>query len=71
MKYEYTIDELYTMSMLEKPITDLSRTIGANWFGSLEKLSEKSGVNLQTILRAVHGGKVGIGFERRIRRALE
>ena len=71
MKYVYTVEELNTKYMLEKPITELSKTIGGGWFLSLESLSDKSGVKLQTIQRAIHGEPIATWFEKKIRNALE
>lgn len=63
--------ERSTKIMIKKPITELSRLIGQKWFLPLEKLSEKSGVPLQIIKRAVGGDNIRIDNERKICKALE
>lgn len=60
-----------TKAMMETPITDLSRLIGAKWFLPLEELSKKSGVAMRWITQAVRGGKIHPNIEKKIREVLE
>ena len=64
-------DKLTYELMMDTPITDLSRYIGAHWFSSLEKLSQQSGVPYKTILRAVHGETIAGEMEQKLREFLE
>ena len=60
-----------TMLMMEKPITELSRLIGAKWFLPLEELQKKTGVPMRWITQAVRGGKIPAEYEKKIREVLE
>ena len=51
-------EERTTKIMLSKPITELSRLIGMKWFLPIEKLSQRSGVSLRIIYRALAGEKL-------------
>lgn len=64
-------EERETRIMLETPITELSRFIGAKWFLTLEQLAEQSGLPIRTILKAVHGEKIAPFYEKRLRTFLE
>lgn len=64
-------EQACTKRMLEMPITELSKLIGAKWFLPLEKLSEKSNVPLGTIKGAVAGRKILPRHEKRLRELLE
>lgn len=63
--------ERNTRIMLQTPITELSRFIGAKWYLPLEKLSERSGVSYEVIKRALHGETIGVVSERKLREFLE
>jgi hypothetical protein len=71
IKLHDTYDERSTKIMMSKPITELSRYIGQKWFLPLEKLSERSGVAMTVIIKAVHGEKIRSDNERKIREVLD
>jgi hypothetical protein len=56
--------------MMNTPITDLSRYIGAHWYLSLEKLAEQSGLLFKTVTRAVKGETILPRYEKRLREFL-
>ena len=60
-----------TMLMMEKPIAELSRLIGAKWFRPLDELAEKADVPMRWVTQAVRGGKIPPEFERKLREVLE
>ena len=60
-----------TMLMLEKPITELSRLIGAKWFRPLDELAKKADIAMKWVTQAVRGGKIPPEFERKLREVLE
>ena len=64
-------EQACTKRMLEMPITELSRLIGAYWYLPLEDLAKKAGLPKLVIKRAIHGGKVSAEAERKIRETLE
>jgi hypothetical protein len=60
-------DKLTYELMMNTPITDLSRYIGAKWYSSLEKLAEQSGLPFKTVIRAVKGQTILPNYEKRLR----
>ena len=64
-------DERTTKIMLDVPITPLSRYIGSKWYLTLEQLSERTGLKLTTILKAVRGEPILPAYERRLRKFLD
>lgn len=60
-------DERTTQIMLNRPITELSRYIARKWFGTVERLSEESGVPLRSIIQALHGKAMMPCYEKRLR----
>ena len=59
-------DEYSTKVMMAYPITPLSRMIGRCWFLGPEKLAEKAGVPLYTVVKALRGEEIADRFERKI-----
>ena len=51
--------------------TDLAKAIGQRWFNTIERLSEKSGVSVTVITKALHGGTISAGNEKKILEALK
>lgn len=64
--YEYE-----TKSMMERPITAISRLIGQNWYGTLEALAVKANVAKKYVTIAIRGGKIPLKIENKIREALK
>lgn len=64
-------EEYETRVMLSRPITALSKLIGAKWFLPIEKLSEQAGVPINTLLKAVRGGTIPPCKEEKLRAFLE
>ena len=60
-----------TMCMMETPITDLSRLIGAKWFRPLEELAKEAGVYMRWITQAVRGGDIPQNIEQKLREVLD
>jgi hypothetical protein len=60
-----------TKIMLDTPITELSRYIARKWFGTVERLSERSGVVPRTISQALSGKKIMPCYEKRLRAFLD
>ena len=73
MKYQNHegYDQRTTSIMLNTPITDLSRLIGAKWFLTIEQLSEQSGVPFPSVQKAVQGKPIRPCYEQRLREFLE
>jgi predicted transcriptional regulator len=65
-----TYEERSTKIMMEKPITELSKLIGAKWFLTLEQLAEKSGVPLLTLRKAIRGMEISSCYEKKLREFL-
>jgi hypothetical protein len=64
-------EERRTKIMLNTPITELSRLIGAKWYLPLRVLAERSRVSLEVIRRALRGERIGSYNERKLREFLE
>ena len=60
-----------TMCMMETPITDLSRLIGAKWFRPLEELAKEAEVAMRWVTQAIRGGKIPPNVEKKLREALD
>lgn len=60
-----------TQDMMDKPITELSRLIGAKWFRPLEELAKEAGVGMRWITQAVRGGSIPSNIEKKLREALD
>ena len=52
------LEEYTTRRMMETPITEAGKLIGANWFKSPKELAERSGVPLSWINAALQGKDV-------------
>ena len=51
-------EEYDAKCMMGKPITELGKLIGANWFRPLDELSVKAGVPMRYITMAIHGSDI-------------
>lgn len=51
--------------------TPLSKAIGQNWFNTIERLAEKSGVSSKVIIKALHGERISEHNEKKIYAALK
>jgi hypothetical protein len=56
--------------MMGKPITELGKLIGANWFRPFADLSKETTVPVKWITQAVHGGKIPQRYEEMLTRYL-
>lgn len=52
------LEEYVTKRMMETPITEAGKLIGANWFKSPKELAERSGVPMHWISAALHGNDI-------------
>ena len=57
--------------MMSKPITSISRYIGAKWYLPLKDLSVKAGVPIKAVMGAINGEKISPAHEERLRRYLD
>ena len=64
-------DERSTKIMMNKPITELSRLIGAKWFLPLERLAKEAGIGIETCQKALYGKEILPRYEKKLRAFLD